>query len=497
VPAPRWSTTRFTAGHSARFTERGDAGHTARFAELGVSGHAALFAEINHAGHAALFGAWILYTVGNSARFSILEFDIYHAGHSIKFAERGDAGHALTFGGWILETCGHSAVFGEKILDTAGHAFAFDAPAADLFSAGHAASFSAADGALVAIQTDCYVEFAGRRMEILSLSLRADAGGYCWAGDVEFARAADYRHLHKGDVFTLHLQGDAWALEVSDKSYSRQGADRPSLRVPFLSPTARLEREKISKTWPAVSALAAATEAANGVALDWRIADWQIPAGRLAFSDAPRIQVIQVIAAAVGGIVQTTRAGGLVVKYRYEAPVSQWATATPDNIYLDTADNLSYSESYRMPEYHGVFITDSAQAETGERQYASQFTATGEAKGVLRVYAWPWFADFEIVHTGPATLQVAARVLREIEVTEQVEFKEFAGETQYPVHQLLSVSWKYLNLGTPSWQADSRSLAVSGGNGYGLAEIHSIYRAFEYTVAGAVAEDVQFLVLEA
>lgn len=186
---------------------------------------------------------------------------------------------------------------------------------------------------------------------ILSAVVHFYEGDYAWTGTMELGDPAAYQRIRIDDPVTLMMGDSAIDLMVDNKTITRDGVNRPKLTVSLISPTARFvlpRAELMTKTWNNPTMARVAAEEAVGESIQWDLVDWLIPAGRLAFSDASPIDVVQTIARAAGGLVETTPSGVLRVRHRFPVPVPEWATAIPDHVLTDASHNLSCRESYRL-----------------------------------------------------------------------------------------------------------------------------------------------------
>ncbi|MBI5058973.1 LamG domain-containing protein [candidate division KSB1 bacterium] len=346
--------------------------------------------------------------------------------------------------------------------------------------------------------------FNGREIGITAASLNADETSYAWNATIHLASLADYHNMPLDAEFTLSLFGADYLLIVDNKNMDRSKPGEVQLTIQGISPSARLASPRaqlVTKTWGAVMARSAAEEMA-GAAIEWNLVDWMISADRLSFTDASPMDVIDAIAKAAGGVVETKPDGSLRVRRKYPVSPQSWPAATGALALNEDEDILSLAEAWRAPTLiNRLVITDSSSSTTdgGDVLEYTQDEADPN-KGVLRVYPSPWRTTVSLVHTGDARVGLVSRgeVIRTI-TAELVEFKDGAGQTQYPVYSLTSVVWQYVDLGPVASSLDSKEVSASttvSYGGYSLAKITYQTRSLEYDVSDATDESIQFLTVE-
>jgi len=96
----------------------------------------------------------------------------------------------------------------------------------------------------------------------------------------------------------------------------------------------------------------------TGFALDWRIADWLVPAGAWSYEQMSPMSVITRIAESVGGYVNAhPRLKSLAVKPRYPSMPWEWATQTPDvSLPIDVVKTLDLRWQQK-PDLNAVIVS--------------------------------------------------------------------------------------------------------------------------------------------
>lgn len=184
---------------------------------------------------------------------------------------------------------------------------------------------------------------------ILTATLTHAEGEYAWTGAVELSDPASYRKLTVDDALAISLGGVVYSVMVDSKTMDRQGVSAPRMVAQVISPTARHASPRatpVSHTWAAPVYARDAAEEAVKEGIQWNLANWQIPGGRLAFHDASPIDVVRTIAKAAGGMVETLADGRLQVRHRFPVPVPRWLTTAPDHILTDASHILAVQERH-------------------------------------------------------------------------------------------------------------------------------------------------------
>lgn len=160
----------------------------------------------------------------------------------------------------------------------------------------------------------------GQPIELFSASFTADTGGYCWQGSLtvspeDFAKInPDARAKGEEAQIKVQINADTFVILAEDYSDNRRFGQK-SYTVTGRSVTARLGADyapKGSGTYRnPIYAQQIATEVLRptGVGLDgWTMADWLIPADVYALTDKTPMAVLQELAQAAGGFIESDRA---------------------------------------------------------------------------------------------------------------------------------------------------------------------------------------------
>lgn len=351
----------------------------------------------------------------------------------------------------------------------------------------HELQWSLLDAAVDVSTGKPFLEWRGEQLEIVAAEAAQDEGGQFWRVSATLARASDYLRLSRLDAVTLDIFGDRYEAVIA--SLGRSNADESvsqgfELRArSTLWATLGEAGSRIDKTWPAVMARAAVEELA-GETVDWRIVDWQIPAGRLAAVNETAISVIQRIAETAGAVVESAKDGGLIVRYRYPVTIPEAPTATPDVELTEAADIISISETIdERRVVNRIALTDeSAQrgflAAERDPDQPDEILA-GESQRLIAYHS----ADVEIDQIKLSAGELLDHGPAEIEVTDEEVTFDDANEATLakPVAGGFAYSWSGPGLGTLTLGADGQKV-VAAQSGVAIAVVSYRARAHRYAV---------------
>lgn len=381
----------------------------------------------------------------------------------------------------------HRAPYDLMARGLARHRAVYDLSATNHGLARHRACWSLLSTPVDVVTSRPFLEHAGARLELLDASISQSEGGQFWNLRASLARASDYLRLSRLDAIALEIFGDRYELVV--ETLGRSNASRGvvqrfdvSCRSPLWA-TLGEPGERVTRTWSAVNARAAVEELA-GESVDWRITDWQIPAGRLAAVNETAITVIQRIVQAAGGVVESAKDGGLVCRYRYPVSIPQAAGATPDHALTESVNVYELSE--RLDErqaFDRITLTD----ESVERGYLSaerdaeqpETILAGESQKFL-VFHSPDVeirqilqSDGTLIDFGPAAVAV--------EDEEIVFANTDTAEVQKIASSGFTYTWFGAGLGSITVGSDRRKL-IAGTSGVGVARVSYIAEGHRYAV---------------
>lgn len=214
-------------------------------------------------------------------------------------------------------------------------------------------------------------------LPIFDVSLSADSGSFGWSFSASAPPDAFDMLAPTGGLPTsirITLDGLQWVFVVDSLQRTEQFGKRGT-RISGRSATALVgnpysrETARLSTTARNAQQLAAAALDLTGVALDWGIDDWLVPAGAWSHSGTP-LAAVQAIAEAVGGYVNSHRSDPtLLVRHPYPTlpggvPGGPWnwdSVAGADVELAPSAIITSSLDRRDGPDVDGIYVSGTAQ----------------------------------------------------------------------------------------------------------------------------------------
>lgn len=214
-------------------------------------------------------------------------------------------------------------------------------------------------------------------LPIFDVSLSADSGSFGWSFSASAPPDAFDALTPIGGLPTsirITLDGLQWVMVVDSLQRTEQFGKRAT-RISGRSATALVgspysrEIARLSTTARNAQQLAAAALDLTGVALDWGIDDWLVPAGAWSHSGTP-LAAVQAIAEAAGGYVNSHRSDPtLLVRHPYPTlpggviggPWNWAGVAVPDVELAPSAIITSSIDRRDGPDVDGVYVSGTAQ----------------------------------------------------------------------------------------------------------------------------------------
>lgn len=337
--------------------------------------------------------------------------------------------------------------------------------------------------------------YGATSLRVIEVSLSIDEGSPLWIAGLTLERIEDFVLLPVGGLVTLTVCGETFSLIVDSKQLARNAPASAAYRVSLSSPLALKDSPfsaTIEKTWAAPTSARSAVEEVLGP-VDWRMLDWVLPGGSATYANATPLNIARGIVAAAGGIVESEPDGGIVCRPRhyYSPPAYQ---DSPIGLSLADADLIESSEQQSVVQVtNRITVSNELSGASGSDRIEFVADEADDNAGTVRIYPEPW-RGMELVHTGDITVSIGAvgevfRVEEEI-----VDVLAGAGNTAYPIHEVVAFEWRYADLGaiTPAGNSVRSSVA-----GYSLLWIKYRARSQNFAVANSRDEDVLFMAMEA
>jgi hypothetical protein len=330
-------------------------------------------------------------------------------------------------------------------------------------------------------------------VRLLSSRIGLAEGEYAWTGGMVVSNHWNWQRLEIDDPVSLAIGGETFALMIDNRTLSRSGGSGPSLGVSVISPSASFVAPRSApyeKTWSNAIQARDAAEEALGVELDWQLVDWVVPGGRLAVYNATPLSVVQTIAHAAGGVVETKPDGSLLVRHLFPVAVPDWDNSTPDHILTDSAHNLSITEAHRFRNrvnrvtvrgyqpQSGFLSAEVDGRENGLNNGSTSFIPGGTAH--FLVHAGPNVIISGTDATGGTLFPGAAQTYQ---LTEDLAFSGTdQARLSKPVVSLDSWIWLGRDLGTLTLQPDGVTV-VADSVGHAIARVTITVVASSWSLA--------------
>ena len=334
------------------------------------------------------------------------------------------------------------------------------------------------------LDTDEYIDF-------YSISISGDEDSWLWSFNVEIEDLAIWQLLQSDSDKPIELEasvnGHEFRFVAEGRSKSRRRG-KTSYSITGRSPTVVLGdryAEQISRTWDATTAKTVAHELClvAGIAVDWQTVDWPLASGRLTVKNKRPIDIIKLLANAVGGIIQSTPKGDLVVRPRHPISPTKYGEVLPDQIITDADDILDISESWEhRPGYNSIDITDKGTASEPKVRVSVESTSVPTAK-VLKVSVVPW-RMVRLDHTAEGKMNIAYEGHSIEQKTEIVTISDGRGRLSAPWYGTEQYVWLYRDLGAV--EIDEGGSIASSAIGNSVLKIVYMTRYHRFL---AVSED--------
>jgi hypothetical protein len=476
--------------------------------------HAALWADATPAAtsHGALWGDFPSATYVHAARWADAapvsashaavwdDFPAAAVAHATAWgnATPAAASHGGTWSDFANARQSHIASWIQITQSAASHVARWALAERPSAAASHTARWALLNAAaLISIDNVPLVMHMGLPLRLLAATLSADEDSPVWnAETLRLAERADWVRIAIGDELILTVGAEVWRLKVDAKAFNRvHGED--VLTVSALSPLAWLDAPYAaslaldSQEHESAQAVVAALLAPVG-AVDWQLPDWLIPPGALAITDATPLAAARAIVAAIGGVIESAPDGTPLARPRYPLSVPAYASATPDQSWLDNALFATTTRAGRLADFNRVLISN--QALTGdEARDRLEYTAAADSlyAGTVRAWPEPWRAVV-LGHTGHPDTAIAAQGEAVRTLTELVEFVGGAARVQYAIEHIVSVVWQHVDLGAVTASGADLQAATPAQS---LAWITYTSRSLDWAVALEQDEAVQFVLI--
>ena len=342
---------------------------------------------------------------------------------------------------------------------------------------------------------------AGESIEFFSIQLREDDDSYCITLSADVASIEDWSKCVPGEQIDITINGINFAMLLDSRKRTRAFAGS-TYAIEGRSITAKLGKgfaSPLTKTWEIDRTAREVIEElclSVGISYLFELTDWLISANTLAAESIFPIEVIDKIAVAAGGIVQTKPDGTLIIRPRYPVPPPEYDTVVPVLSLSDVDDIFNIEEAAIVkPKWNAVRVMD--EPETNKQYAIKQVEYNPVTKiSIIAVTSLPFDSniDLKFNHSnilGAVSVQYQGIV--EKEVIETVEIVDGEGIVEWAV--LSITNYDYLNnvdLGAviPSNGAEIETMVI----GQSIVKVTYKTRYHEFRVQDNEEEQVQVYV---
>ncbi|MEO5341073.1 MAG: discoidin domain-containing protein [Magnetococcus sp. MYC-9] len=317
----------------------------------------------------------------------------------------------------------------------------------------------------------------GRRpLPLTAVVLRQEGESCAWSAELHLAEEADFAAMGLEDCFLLHLGGESYSLQVEGKRLERSGrAGQPRLTrlLTAVSPLLRHARSQSPfppGQWPAASSARGVVETLLGESVAWSLPDWRLPAGSMPAAPQSALALVQRIAEAAGGVVQSLPDGRVQIRPRFPVSVPDWSRTPPHHLLTDDEDIVALCELQQAGQRVDRVVVRTTGSAAGQRGVALTLNRQpgGPNQGQSR------FLPGDTAHllltpaAASSRLQVAAStgqvLMAEPSRWQQTEDLLFIASDHArlttPATRILQVEWLGTDLGWPELQEDGHTLVT-------------------------------------
>lgn len=452
--------------------------------------------------HAAAWSLKADVAAWHDAPFSLLLRQPVETWHEARWSSPMQTWHEARWSARVAVGRWHEAPYGATNPVGNWHEAGYDLLLRNPVERRHSASWDMRATSRFNITGAPYVLKNGAVIGISGADFSCSEDGYAWTSTMDLAQVADYQDFRRDDPFEIVLFGDSYRFIVESKSITRNGPAQVSMSVSGVSPAAVLDSPRatmISKTWTdPTMASTIALEVCGAVPLEWEVIDWLIPGGRLAVSNASPLSVLLQLAKAVGGLVEATTAGGILVRPEFPVTVPDWEVAVPDHVFGEVEDNITCREGLAAADLFNRFYLSDSTARTSNDRIDFEMDENDAHAGSLTVYPGRWRENLVVTTTRNGVILVPNGVVSR-EEEETIEVTQGTGQTAFPIDAILAFEWLDRDLGGISAAPYSNGITAAG-NGhadqYSLLKIRYRTKALVYRTQFADDGEVQYLVEE-
>lgn len=362
----------------------------------------------------------------------------------------------------------------------------------DRLTGGQMATLPIIDSTPIQYSTGASVFVEGKSIKIESINYRVDEGSSTYQFDLTLVDHEDYELFRIGTAFEVDLFNlEQFNLIVTARAVEREWGDT-RVTIKAQSPAVQLTNDWAEKINVDHLEGAMAREIAEnhlGQPIDWRVPNWFIPGGRLAFNETSPYEAAATIVEAVGGVLESKPNGTLIARAIWPVSIKDYNNHEPDIVLTDYDIEFLQERFEKTEIINRVLVVDIT--ETNRDKLESNVEGM---KGDIIAYPSPW-RSVEIYKntTAPLNMSNANETIQTH--TEMVEIKAGSASLQYPIYSIVDVTWYSNPMGAINFAPYSNTIKTNKP-GYGLAEITYKTKALAVSTESALEQTAQFLLID-
>ena len=204
----------------------------------------------------------------------------------------------------------------------------------------------------------------GESIDYHSVSIQHDIDSFCFTFTMTVADAIAYSkcNVHnQAIIITVNSKVFNFIINIGSRN---RAFGNTTYTITGYSKTMIMsfpEADPITKNWGVTTAKTVMQELCDdsGITLNFNITDWAIPKDILTFDNVSPISIMELIAKATGAVLQTDENNVLIVQYCFPIPITEYDEATPEIIFSDIDDIVTFNESTEIKKgYDSILVGD-------------------------------------------------------------------------------------------------------------------------------------------
>jgi hypothetical protein len=351
----------------------------------------------------------------------------------------------------------------------------------------------------------------------VSLDISIDENSPYWDCAAVIADYSQFESINEGDSFNVSISGEIWTFIIVSKKEDRNSPAIPNFTITGRSDTCLLDppyklpliyvMQEDSSAKEVVSALLEhrpvtwLLKDSVGAELDWTLDMFSI-----AESGSSRLDCAKKIVEAAGGVLECEPDGTVVVRPLFSISPWQYDTIVADHSFTDVENLLNLSFDYTLESFYDwvrVRNVDHSTiyAPTDKIEMIFNLTDDGtnfiesrseNLHGWLRVYPFP-YRNMEVKTTGSlAVVKIDFATKKEeyrVVPREFIEIIKGAGNTQFPIYDILEFRWQAEDLGPLTFNPYTTVLfSTKATPGYSTVMVTYRTRCYKWAVIATMPE---------